>query len=88
MSFRKILFGKDDKPISPDVISVKINDFGYNNTVSRIIQDSQELDSNGDVFVKCTAHVLCNFGMTRSGPFKGLEIKGNGKIIETDIYWN
>ncbi len=88
MSFRKILFCEDGNPIDPDEISNKINNFGYNNTVSRIIQDSQELDSNGEIFVKCTAHVLCNFGMTRSGPFKGVEIKENGEILGKEILLN
>ena len=88
MSFKKVLFWSDDSPIDPNEISEKIDNFGYNNTVHRIIQDSQKLDSNGEIFIKCTARVLSNFGMTRGGPFKGVEIEENGKINGKEILLN
>ena len=88
MSFINILFHTTGHAIAPTEISKKINDFGYNDAVYTIIQDSKKLDRDGEVFVKCTARILSNFGMTRSGPFKGIEIDKNGNISRKEILFN
>jgi hypothetical protein len=80
MSFTNILFNTDGDPIAPASIISKIEGFGYNSAVYQIIQDSKELDRAGEVFIKCTARILSNFGMTRGGPFKGVEIDKNGNV--------
>lgn len=85
MSIRNILFNADGKAITPDEISKKIDSFGYNDAVYKIIQDSKKLDRNGEVFLKCTSRILSNFGMTRSGPFKGVEIKQDGIVNRREI---
>lgn len=85
MSIRNILFNTDGNAITPDEISKKIDSFGYNDAVYKIIQDSKKLDRNGEVFLKCTARILSNFGMTRSGPFKGVEIKQDGSVNRREI---
>ncbi len=49
------------------------------------------LDRNGQVFIKCTARILSNFGMTRGGPFKGIKITKNGNVNHKEILldcWN
>jgi len=78
--FNGILFDAAGEAIAPDEISRKIDDFPYNDAVREVICDSRELDREGEIFVKCTARILSNFGMTRSGPFKGIEIKKNGSV--------
>lgn len=78
--FNEILFDAAGEAIAPDEISRKIDDFPYNDAVREVICDSRELDREGEIFVKCTARILSNFGMTRSGPFKGIEIKKNGSV--------
>jgi len=80
MSFTNILFNTDGDPIAPASIISKIDGFGYNSAVYQIIQDSKELDRAGEVFIKCTARILSNFGMTRGGPFKGVKIDKNGNV--------
>lgn len=85
MSFGNILFHASGEAIAQAEISKKMDLFGYNETVNKIIKDSKELDSDGEVFVKCTARVLSNFGMTRSGPFRGVEINENGEVNRKEI---
>jgi hypothetical protein len=81
MSLNNILFNTTGDAIAPDEISKKIDRFGYNEAVHKTIQDSKELDRAGEVFIKCTARILSNFGMTRSGPFKGVKLDKNGNVI-------
>lgn len=88
MSIDKILFTETNDAITPDEITDKIARFGYNESVAKIIQDSKELDRDGEVFIKCAAIILPNFGMTRSGPFKGVEITANGDINHKEILIN
>ena len=43
------------------------------------------------MFVRCTARILSNFGMTRSGPFKGVKMAENGNVNGKQILldrWN
>jgi len=75
-----ILFKTAGNPKTAEEIGGEIARFGYNDAVHRIIQDSRELDRNGEVFIKCTARILSNFGMTRGGPFKGVKITRNGNV--------
>ena len=79
MSFQNILFHRG-KAIAPDEICDIITAFGYHDAVRQIFQDSKVLDSGGDVFIKCAAHILVNFKMTRAGPFKGLRIDEHGHV--------
>ena len=88
MSFYNILFNAAGNAVVPDEISKKIGGFGYNEAVHKTIQDSNGLDRSGVVFVKCTARILSNFGMTRSGPFKGVEIDENGNVNRKEILLN
>jgi len=91
MSFSKILFNKANYAITPNEIREKILSFGYNDAVHEIIQDSNDLDKNGEIFIKCTARILSNFGMTRGGPFKGIKITENGNVNHKQILldcWN
>jgi len=67
---RNILFTAAGDAITPGEITEKIAHFGYIDAVSRIIHDSKELDREGEVFIKCAALILSNFGMTRRGRFK------------------
>jgi len=67
---RNILFTAAGDAITPGEITEKIAHFGYTDAVIRIIQDSKELDREGEVFIKCAALILSNFGMIRSGRFK------------------
>jgi len=84
MSSNKILFTSDGKAITPTKIRDKIAHFGdsYINATQKIIQHSEKLDRDGEVFIKCASLILSNFGMTRSGPFK----KGVNKIILPDCW--
>jgi len=70
MNTKKILF-REGNAISPGEIKEKIDRFGYTDAVCRIVRDSRELDKSGQVFIKCASLILSNFGMTRSGRFKG-----------------
>ncbi len=72
MSRNKILFTSDGRAITPKIIHDKIAHFGnsYIDTTHKIILNSEVLDKNGEVFIKCASLILTNFGMTRSGPFK------------------
>ena len=93
MSSCNILFSTEGNPISPDEISEKIVGFAYKDAVKEIIQNSKVkvLDKNGEVFIECTARILSNFGMTRSGPFKGVGIAANGNVNGREIMldcWN
>jgi hypothetical protein len=81
----KILFNSPGEPKSPNEISRRIDAFGYNDAVREVICDSRELDRDGRIFVKCTARILSNFGMTRSGPFKGVKINKNGSVDRKEI---
>ena len=69
----RILFISDGQAITPEKVRDKIARFGdsYINATYKIIQDSKELDRNGEVFIKCASLILSNFGMTRSGCFRG-----------------
>lgn len=78
--FSKILFNSPGEPKSPDEISRRIDTFEYNNAVGEVIRYSRELDRDGRIFVKCTARILSNFRMTRTGPFKGVKINKNGSV--------
>ncbi len=73
-----ILFASDETVLIPEIIHYEIDNFGesYINTTQKIIQYSEELDKDGEVFIKCASLILSNFGMTRSGPFKKRE-EGN-----------
>ena len=85
-----ILFDTKGIAITPDKINKKIIKFGegYNNTVQKIIEDSEILDKSGEVFIKCAARILSNFKMTRNGPFKGVKIAKNGNVIGKKILVN
>jgi len=88
MIMDKILFTETNDAITPDEIAENIARFGYNKSVAKIIQDSKELDRDGEVFIKCAAIILPNFGMTRNGPFKGVGITANGDINHKEILIN
>lgn len=57
--------------ISPNEINKKIEEFGdsYVKATEEIIQKSEVLDKDGEVFIQCASRILKNFGMTRRGPF-------------------
>jgi len=84
MSSNKILFTSHGGAITPAKIRDKIAHFGdsYIYATQKIIQYSEKLDRDGEVFIKCASLILSNFGMTRSGPFK----KGVNKIILPDCW--
>lgn len=88
MTLNNILFNSADIAITPDEISKNIDGFGYNDAIHKIIQESKELDREGEVFIKCTARILSNFGTTRSGPFKGVEINEAGNVNGKEILLN
>jgi len=85
MSYYNILFDKDGNPIAPPKINEEIDHFRYCLATHQIIQDSKKLDKSGEVFLKCSARILSNFGMTRSGPFKGVRIDENGNVNRKKI---
>lgn len=68
-----ILINKNKQAISPDEVELQIAEFGgsYINATRKIINDSESLDRNGKVFIKCASLILSNFGMTRRGVFSG-----------------
>jgi len=88
LSLINILFDATSNAISPDEIRKQINVFKYKAAVRQTIRDSEDLDFNEEVFVKCTARILSNFGMARSGVFKGVGIASDGKITGTKILHN
>ena len=85
MSSSNILFNDPNNAITPNKIKKQIRSFRYNDAVHKIIQYSKELDRDGEIFIKCTALILSNFKMTRSGPFKGVQIAENGNVEEKNI---
>jgi hypothetical protein len=85
MNSNNILFNKNGSAIMPAEISTKIDSFGYNAAVYQIICDSKQLDSDGEVFFKCAARILSNFGMTRSGPFTGVKTNNKGNVNGKEI---
>ena len=80
-----ILFDDAGDPRTPDEIGGRIGSFRYKDTSQRIIRDSTALAPNGDVFLQCTARVLSNFGMTRSGRFRGVRITKGGTVRHKEI---
>jgi hypothetical protein len=72
MSIDDILFTSEGIPILPQEVHDEISRFrkDYIETTHKIIQYSEKLDRNGEIFLRCASLVLSNFGMTRSGPFK------------------
>ena len=86
MSWKNVLFHpEEDTAMTPDEIRGKIAEFRYKKTTTEIIQNSQKLDKHGEVFVECTASILSNFKMTRSGPFKGVGVTSDKKITGREI---
>jgi len=93
MGSKNILFNLEDIAITSDEIREKIAKFGlgYKEATQEIIQNSKVLDKDGEVFVRCTARILSSFGMTRSGPFKGVKMAENGNVNGKQILlecWN
>jgi hypothetical protein len=76
----KILFDEAGQAKTPGKIRKEIDAFAYKDAVHEIICNSKGLDRGGEIFVKCTARILSNFGMTRGGPFRGVGIKKNGSV--------
>jgi hypothetical protein len=72
MSPSEILLDAKGHAISPIEISKIIIEFGesYKDTTNEIINYSEDLDDDGEVFIYCASRLLSNFGMTRSGPFQ------------------
>jgi hypothetical protein len=83
--FNRILFNAAGEAMAPDEISRRIADFAYSDAVREIICDSRKLDEDGAVFVKCAARILSSFGMTRSGPFKGVAVDRSGTVKHKEI---
>ncbi len=73
MSLSEILLDVKGHAISHIEISERIKAFGdsYSDATKEIINNSNFLDKDGEVFIKCASRILSNFGMTRSGPFHG-----------------
>ena len=71
MSVSKILFDEKAYAISPNEISERIISFrqSYGNAIREIINNSNDLDKDGEVYIKCASHILSKFVMTRSDPF-------------------
>jgi hypothetical protein len=93
MDSNNLLFNLEGRAITSDAIREKIAKFsvGYKEPIKEIIQDSKELDKDGEVFVRCSARILSSFGMTRSGPFRGVKITKNGNVNGKQILlecWN
>jgi hypothetical protein len=84
MNSFKILFEPDGTAKTADEVRKRIGKFEYTSASSDIISQSLELDSDGSVFIQCAARILTNFGMTRSGPFKGIKISKNGQVTKGD----
>lgn len=79
MGSKNLLF-LEGRAITPEQIRGKIAKFGYKKATQEIIRDSKVLDKDRKVFHRCTARILSNFGMTRSGPFKGVKFAENGNV--------
>lgn len=75
-----VLFDGAGQAIAPHAVRKEVHSFGYNAAVQRIVSDSIDLGRDGEVFVRCTARILSNFKMTRSGPFRGVEMKADGSV--------
>ena len=77
----QILFN-NNKPIPPRKISDHIHRFGesYKKTVRTIIKETCNSHLDKNIFVKNSAILLNNFGMARSGPFKGIKIGSKGEV--------
>ncbi len=88
MNINNILFSAEGHAIAPDEISENIAHFKYTDATDRIIRNSVILDEDGAVFTKSAALILSNFGMTRSGPFKGVKISKNGNVKNSGILLN
>ncbi|MFC1895625.1 hypothetical protein ACFL0Q_03040 [Thermodesulfobacteriota bacterium] len=85
MGSENLLFNPEGKAMTPDEIREKIAPFRYKKATQEIIGRSKGLDKDGKVFVECTARILSSFGMTRSGPFKGVGIASNGNVNGKEI---
>ena len=73
----KILFQNKNgniKPFSLDEIRSCIDNFGkgYNSAARKVIDNSNELTE--ETFTKNAVTILNNYGMARSGPFKGVKL--------------
>lgn len=91
MGSKNLLFNLEGRAITPYEIRNRIADFGYKKATQEIIQNSKVLDKDGEVFVRCAARILSSFGMTRSGPFKGVKMAENGNVNGKQILlecWN
>jgi len=91
MGSKNFLFNIQGSALTPDEIRGKIAVFAYKEATQEITERSKLLDVDGEVFVRCTARILSNFGMTRSGPFKGVGIASDGKVSGREILlerWN
>jgi hypothetical protein len=75
MSFPNILFNSNRIALTPSQVRNEIIAFKYTDAVHQTICDSRKLQKDGKVFIECSAHILSNFGMTRSGPFKDINQK-------------
>lgn len=80
MDFNILFEGKE--PISPRKISRYINNFGesYTQTVRKIIRETNSSKINKKIFIQNSASILNNWGMARSGPYKGLRISSSGDV--------
>jgi hypothetical protein len=78
-----ILYKQNGKPYSSARIKKNIENFGngYNKSVVEIIKLSANLDRSGEIFSRCVARILSNFKMTRRGPFEGLKLARNGRVL-------
>ena len=86
MRWKNVLFHPEEETaMTPDEIRGEIAEFRYKKTTAEIIQKSQDLDEDGKVFIECAAYILSNFMMTWSGPFKGVDVRSDGKIIGGEI---
>jgi len=81
----RILFDEAGAAIRPDKIRTEVREFPYRDASKRAIRDSVNLGANGTLFLECTARVLANFGMTRSGRFKGVRITKGGTVRHKEI---
>lgn len=83
----QILFNSKKEPYSPLYIKDQIEGFGfgYNKAVVDILEWSNILDNEGEVFLRCATRILTNFKMTRNGPFKGLKLDETGKVVNGKI---
>jgi hypothetical protein len=85
MSPRNFLFKIQGGALTPDEIRMKIAKFAYKKATQEITEKSKLLDEDGEVFVRCTARILSNFGMTRGGVFKGVGKGINGNVTGRKI---